>query len=110
MLLKGRTVLSDIAVLSHTYLIPFKAKAWLDLREKKAQGYHVDEKDIRKHKNDVLRLSTLLTGNETVHEEFSVFLREMAQEPVDLKALKVSGVTQQQIIDTLSTVYLAAEQ
>lgn len=46
MLLKGRTVLSDIAVLSHTYLIPFKAKAWLDLREKKAQGYHVDEKDI----------------------------------------------------------------
>ena len=97
MLLKGRTVLSDIAVLSHTYLIPFKAKAWLDLREKKAQGYHVDEKDIRKHKNDVLRLSTLLTGNErcelpkTVHEEFS-------------------GVTQQQIIDTLSTVYLAAEQ
>ena len=76
MLLKGRTVLSDIAVLSHTYLIPFKAKAWLDLREKKAQG----------------------------------FLREMAQEPVDLKALKVSGVTQQQIIDTLSTVYLAAEQ
>ena len=35
MLLKGRTVLSEIAVLSHTYLIPFKAKAWLDLCERK---------------------------------------------------------------------------
>lgn len=116
MLLKGRMVLSEIAVLSHTYLIPFKAKAWLDLRAKKAQGLHVDEKDIRKHKNDVLRLSTLLTGNErcelpeTVHEEFSLFLRELAQEPADLKSLKISGVTLAQIVDTLSAVYLTATE
>lgn len=116
MLLKGRLVLSEIAVLSHTYLIPFKAKAWLDLRVQKAQRLHVDEKDIRKHKNDVLRLSTLLTGNErcelpeTVYEEFSLFLRELAQEPADLKSLKISGVTLAQIVDTLSAVYLTATE
>jgi hypothetical protein len=42
-------------------LIPLKARAWLDLRERKAAGERVDSKDIRKHGNDVIRLSQLLT-------------------------------------------------
>ncbi len=116
MLLEGRTVLSDITVLSHTYLIPFKAKAWLDLREKKAQGLHVDEKDIRKHKNDVLRLATLMTGAErcelpaAVRAEFALFLQALEQEPVDLKSLKITGTTWGQLMDTLSQIYLASTE
>lgn len=43
MLLNGKIVLSDISILSHTYLIPFKAKAWLDYRDRRADGQHVDE-------------------------------------------------------------------
>ena len=42
------------------FLIPLKAKAWIDLNERKVSGGQVDSKDIRKHKNDVLRLSALL--------------------------------------------------
>lgn len=112
MLLKGRTVLSEIAVLSHTYLIPFKAKAWLDLRDRKAGGQHVDEKDIRKHKNDVLRLATLLVGSEQcelpdpVRRDISLFIDGLRSEPVDLKALKISGVTFEDILTILEQVYL----
>ncbi|KAF5038540.1 hypothetical protein DSECCO2_553240 [anaerobic digester metagenome] len=112
MLLKGRTVLSDIAVLSHTYLIPFKAKAWLDLRDRKSKEQHVDEKDIRKHKNDILRLATLLAGteqcelSEPVRRDIALFIDNLRSEPVDLKALKVSGITFEDILTVLEQVYL----
>jgi len=56
----GVTVSDGIPVLGAAHLIPFKAKAWLDLKERKAQGDQVDSKNIRKHKNDILRLSGLL--------------------------------------------------
>jgi len=59
----GVTLLEGIPVLGVTHLIPFKAKAWLDLTERKAQGHPVQSGDIRKHKNDVLRLSMLLSAN-----------------------------------------------
>ncbi len=47
-------------------LIALKAKAFLDLRKRKEQGEHIDERTIRKHKNDVIRLTTLLTANDSV--------------------------------------------
>jgi hypothetical protein len=112
MLLKGRTVLSEIAVLSHTYLIPFKAKAWLDLRDRKAKGQHVDEKDIRKHKNDILRLATLLAGteqcelSEPVRRDMALFIDSLRSEPVDFKSLKIAGITFKDILMVLEQVYL----
>ena len=42
--------------MSANYLIPFKARAWMDLTDRKATGVHVDSKNIRKHKNDIFRL------------------------------------------------------
>jgi hypothetical protein len=42
-------------------LILLKAVAWLDLGERQAKGDPVDSKNVRKHANDVLRLSQLLT-------------------------------------------------
>ncbi len=45
-----------------TALIPLKAKAWLDLTRRKAEGEAVDSKNIAKHRNDVFRLSTTLPG------------------------------------------------
>lgn len=56
----GRVQVDGITVLGTEYLIPFKAKAWLDLAERKARGEHIDSKNIRKHRNDVFRLTDLL--------------------------------------------------
>jgi len=38
-----------------------KAHAWLDLSARKERGEPVDSKNIRKHGNDVIRLSQLLS-------------------------------------------------
>lgn len=43
-------------------LIPLKARAWLDLQKRKADGEDVDADDILKHRNDVFRLALTLTG------------------------------------------------
>lgn len=41
-------------------LIPLKASAWLDLEQRLARGEQVDSRNVRKHANDILRLSQLL--------------------------------------------------
>ena len=43
-------------------LIPFKARAWLDLKNRKDSGEQVEEKDIKKHRNDVFKLALTLSG------------------------------------------------
>ena len=59
----GQKMVDGIPVLSPTCLIPFKGKAWLDLKERKLNGEQVDSKNIKKHKNDVFRLALLITAN-----------------------------------------------
>ena len=51
-LMDGREIMRGISVLKPEWIIPFKAKAWLDLREKK----DVDSSDIKKHRNDIIRI------------------------------------------------------
>lgn len=79
--LKSGLILVDgIPVLSASHMIPFKAKAWIDLTTRKASGEHVDSKDIRKHMNDAARLSDLLLPNvflslpDTIINDMQTFL------------------------------------
>lgn len=62
----GKTVVNGISTISAEYLIPFKMFAWTNLLEKKEQGEHVNEKDLKKHKLDVFRLLQVVPGNATV--------------------------------------------
>lgn len=53
--------LDGLSWIGEDRLIPLKAHAWLDLGERKVRGEPVDSKSIRKHANDVMRLSQLLS-------------------------------------------------
>jgi hypothetical protein len=46
-------------------MIVLKAKAFVDLSERKAKGTKIDSDDINKHKKDIFRLATML-GNTSV--------------------------------------------
>jgi hypothetical protein len=113
MLLTGRTILADLPVLPHTYLILFKAKAWLDLSGRRAAGQSIDSKDIRKHMNDIVRLASMLTGNErcemseNIRADMEHFVEALSGESIDMKALGVSPLTLTDISDTLEKVYLS---
>jgi hypothetical protein len=84
-------------------LICLKAKAFLDLSERKAKGEAIDEKNIRKHKNDIFRLATLL--NETdifslpmeIKTDLNNFCLQVAQSLPDkafFKSIGLSATTQ----------------
>jgi len=79
----GVTTADGIPVIGATHLIPFKAKAWLDLTERKAKGGQVDSKNIHKHKNDIVRLTALLSPDfrmdlpDTVANDMGLFLAEV---------------------------------
>ncbi len=112
LLLQGRRQIDGVSILSPRYLIPFKTKAWLDLSNRKQQGDQVDEKDIRKHKNDVARLATLLSGEEscslptTIRQEMQTFLAHLEGSPVDTKSLHLRGISNADILQVLRSVYL----
>ena len=107
----GQMIVDNIPILSPTCLIPFKAKAWLDLKERKLNGEQVDSKNIKKHKNDVFRLAQLITVNTRqllgaeVAEDMRKFLSQMDDEKVDLKSLGIKGTDKQKMIDLLYHCY-----
>lgn len=108
---QGRVILDGIPLLRAAYIIPFKAKAWLDLSERKAKGEQVDSKNIRKHRNDVFRLSALLAQNvrvdlsNEIREDVKTFLDSMDREQIDVKQLGLSGYNKDDIVSFLNTVY-----
>lgn len=62
----GRKEVDGLPWVGEDRLIPLKANAWLDLSERQAKGEQVDTKNIRKHANDVLRLSQLLAPDDRI--------------------------------------------
>jgi hypothetical protein len=112
--LHGRTQIDGITILDAGYLIPFRAKAWLDLTNRKSSGENIDSKNIRKHKNDIFRLSVLLGQNSRInvtsgiYNDIQIFLHAMWKEDINTKQLGLSR-TKDNILEVLSNTYLKSE-
>lgn len=107
----GRVQVDGVTVLEPEYLIPFKAKAWIDLSERREKGEHVDGRNVRKHRNDVFRLTDLIEPGqqistpETVWQDMNRFIEAMKDEQVDLKQLGIVGRKQAEILEELQHIY-----
>ena len=109
----GRVRISGLTLLDALHLIPFKAKAWMDLCDRKENGEQIDSKNIRKHKNDVFRLTELINrfqenSIETplkVISDMEEFLRRISEEDVELKQLGIMNRTKEDIIKQLGNLY-----
>lgn len=111
LLKNGHIMIDGIPVLKATCLIPFKAKAWLDLSERKEKGEFIDSKNIKKHKNDVFRLAQLITADTRqmlkadIKEEMKIFLDAMKKENIDMKSLGLRGRSKEEILVLLLHCY-----
>ena len=106
-LLAGRNVVDGLSVLRPEWLIPFKAKAWLDLRDKVG----ADSSDIKKHRNDIIRIASELVLEpidlpEEVKADMSAFIDAFNVTPAELKSLRIRGVSAEQIKQTMRDTYL----
>lgn len=97
-ILAGRKELDGLPWVGEDRLIPLKASAWLDLVERQAKGEKVDTKNIRKHANDVLRLSQLLAPDVRIPvagriaEDLNRFLDGIgADRSIDPKSIKLNN-------------------
>ncbi len=100
-----------VTIVDETLLIPFKARAVLDLTARPKEGANVNRKDIRKHRNDVFRLAQLLPQNARVElpEPFRQDLRAFvdlahADQTLDPRAFDVP-FTRDEATDLLRTVH-----
>lgn len=106
----GRQVLNGISILAPTHLIAFKARAYADLMKRKKIGLHVNDSDLKKHKNDIFRLSQLLTGQEKVEcgnqvrDDIGTFFVLIQDEVIDMKALGVPA-TQDEVKNIIMRIY-----
>lgn len=79
-------------------LICLKAKAYLDLLQRRKEGEKIDEKDIKKHKADVFRLAALLPGDYvmdvpgTIKKDMQIFAETVKNELPDKAIFKEMGI------------------
>lgn len=106
----GRRIVDGLPVLGTEYLIPFKARAWLDLNNKKASGETIDSKTIKKHLNDIFRLYRIILPDmridlpQGIKEDVQLFL-DNVPDPLDLKSLGYRKTDLNTVIDGLRELY-----
>lgn len=82
-MLNGKRVVDGISILDERCIIPFKAKAWCELLERRKQGEEGQSRHIKKHCKDIAKLVKLLPANERmalsgmVKEDMQFFVEDI---------------------------------
>lgn len=107
----GRKNADGLTYLGPEHLLPLKARAWLDLTARAAEGISVDSRDVRKHRNDVFRLYRILdpefTGDvpANIRRDLRNFVLRMREETIDVRALGVGVGDRDSILEELRRIY-----
>jgi hypothetical protein len=107
----GKTTIEGVPVIGADRLIPLKAKAWLDLSERKGRGEEVDGKTIKKHKNDIFRLYQILDPENIIElpavvaADMKRFAAKIAGEAIDFKALGLGGMRIEDVLNDLRSIF-----
>ena len=106
-LLEGREIVMGISLLKPEWIIPFKAKAWLDLSARP----DVVSSDIKKHRNDIIRIVSEMVLekcvlSDEIRADMEAFIEEFDVTEAELKSLRIRGTKPEIIKDTLKSIYL----
>ncbi len=111
-IMAGRREVDGLPWVGEDRLIPLKAVAWLDLSARREQGEQVDARNIRKHANDVLRLSQLLAPttrielDEKIAGDMRRFLATAAADTsLDPKSLGLGRATLTDLLSRIAQAY-----
>lgn len=112
---EGTRVVDGLSVLTPEYIVPLKARAWIDLTERYGRGEDVSRGDIKKHRNDIIRLSQLISPgarivlSDSIGADMAEFVAQALHDGAEPKAFGVIGMTLQDVRSLLRTVYDLAE-
>ncbi|MBI2607184.1 MAG: hypothetical protein HYW49_14000 [Deltaproteobacteria bacterium] len=106
---------SGVSIINAVGNICLKARAHREMSERKTTGEQVDEKDIKKHRNDILRIAVTLKGDEklTLGAQAKVDmkmaldkLREMPLKQFKQLMETYPGVKQPELLTLIERVFL----
>lgn len=110
-IIQNRLTIDNLSIVRPECIIPLKAKAWLDLSRRKSEGEDVDEKDIRKHRNDVFRMFQLLTLErevqlpDSVKKDLKMFVAQTEPEDINVKQLGLRNTTAQEVLANIEAIF-----
>jgi hypothetical protein len=107
----GKKDAEGLSYLGPEHILPLKARAWLDLRDRKADGHSIDSRVIKKHKNDVFRLYQIIDPTfagevpESIGSDLKKFIARMRNESIDFKTLGLGGTDLNSVFEDLGRIY-----
>ena len=109
--MESRKVILGLSMIGPEALIPLKARAYMDLASRKARGEAVDSRDIRKHRNDIFRLFTVLDRQspcslpDSIRLDLTQAFENLKRDTVDLNALGILEIELDGVLAELSRFY-----
>ncbi len=106
----GLDRVEGLSVVDTAHIIPLKVRAHIDLSERKQRGDHVNERDLKKHRKDVLQLLSLLPAGMSVEvggrirADLRTFVDDMRDSGLRVDQLGL-GMDLCEALQLLSTVY-----
>lgn len=102
-IMQNKDVLHSLSVASLVCLIVLKARAWLDLSERRAAGDEIDSRDINKHKKDVFKILRVVKPKpeetipltKAIEADLKRFLVAMENEQIEDKLTLLKILVQQ---------------
>lgn len=116
LMLDGRRTIDGVSVLDTEYLMLFKAKAWIELTDHKARGNHVNDRDLRKHRADVLRLYNIADPRkriqlpDKVRSEMKRFLSETRNADLDVTQYGIENVSLDEVVNDIAHIFNIGEE
>lgn len=108
---EGTRVDGGLSVLAPEYIVPLKARAWIDLTERHERGEDISRGDIKKHRNDIIRLSQLISPRaritlpDSIRADMAEFVVLALHDGAEPKAFGVVGMTLEDVRSLLDAVY-----
>ena len=112
LLSEGSVIIDGVSILREEYLILYKIKAWMDLYTRKEIGEHIDNRSIKKHKNNIFRLLSIISPskkiavNEKIIIDINKFLELVKDEPVLMKDLGITVIDFSQALKMIDEIYI----
>jgi hypothetical protein len=106
-----RQIQDGLTYLGAEALIPLKAHAYLDLRKQKESGERIDSKNIKKHKNDIFRLFTVLDRTKPcllpsgMKEQLKACFDLFGEEEINLKPFGIRSASVADVLNELEQFY-----
>lgn len=112
-MLSGKRTIDGVSVIDEYHLIPFKAKAWVELTARHDQGEKGLTKHIKKHRTDIVLLFRILDLSKTiplnglVRQDMESFINALKNEPGELSGTEFKPLATSHVCEKLSDIYLS---